>query len=94
MRKKMVNKIDKIIAYFSELLDYFRALLILTDKYIEEYKTISPQLVLRYSRKLTKGKIRLSSATSKALSEIERISLKIRKISRKPQYEQQYYNEI
>ncbi|MBW2979066.1 hypothetical protein DRZ77_00020 [Candidatus Woesearchaeota archaeon] len=79
----MINKIDKIVAYFSELLDYFRALLILTDKYIEEYKTISPQLILRYSKKLTKGKIRLSSATSKALSEIERISLKIRKISRK-----------
>ena len=79
----MRKEVDKILAYFSELLDYFRALLILTDKYIKEYKTISPQLILRYSKKLTKGKIRLSSATSKALSEIERISLKIRKISRK-----------
>jgi len=79
----MRKEVNKILAYFSELLDYFRALLILTDKYIEEYKTISPQLILRYSKKLTKGKIRLSSATSKALSEIERISLKIRKISRK-----------
>ncbi len=81
--RKEVDKIGSIITYFSELLDYFRALLILTDKYIEEYKTISPQLILRYSKKLTKGKIRLSSATSKALSGIERISLKIRKISRK-----------
>jgi len=61
----MRKEVNKILAYFSELLDYFRALLILTDKYIEEYKTISPQLILRYSKKLTKGKIRLSSATSK-----------------------------